>query len=68
MRINVISEHQLDLILTSCPLGLNVEFFSALSDMEQVTLKHKRTTLERADKFISPVYFNDVNLRGRLIL
>lgn len=34
--------------------------------MEQVTLKHKRTTLERADKFISPVYFNDVNLRGRL--
>ncbi|KAG1675632.1 Alpha-mannosidase 2C1 [Nymphon striatum] len=28
--------------------------------------KHKRTTLERIDKFISPVYFTDVNLFGRL--
>ncbi|XP_061176887.1 alpha-mannosidase 2C1-like [Saccostrea echinata] len=34
--------------------------------MEHVTLKNKRTTLERADKFISPIYFKDVNLRGRL--
>ncbi|XP_078331778.1 alpha-mannosidase 2C1-like [Crassostrea virginica] len=34
--------------------------------MEEVTRKNKRTTLERADKFISPIYFKDVNLRGRL--
>ncbi|XP_048766025.2 alpha-mannosidase 2C1-like [Ostrea edulis] len=34
--------------------------------MEYVTVKNKRTTLERADKFISPIYFKDVNLRGRL--
>ena len=35
--------------------------------MEEVTRKNKRTTLERADKFISPIYFKDVNLRGRYI-
>ncbi|KAH9525275.1 Alpha-mannosidase 2C1 [Bulinus truncatus] len=34
--------------------------------MEHTPFKHKRTTLERAEKFISPVYFTDVNLRGRL--
>ncbi|XP_063403459.1 alpha-mannosidase 2C1-like [Mytilus trossulus] len=34
--------------------------------METVVLKHKRTTLERAEKFISKDYFTDVNLAGRL--
>ncbi|XP_013387197.1 alpha-mannosidase 2C1 isoform X1 [Lingula anatina] len=34
--------------------------------MEQYVVKNKRTTLERIDKFISPIYFTDVNLRGRL--
>ncbi|XP_072242006.1 alpha-mannosidase 2C1 isoform X2 [Leuresthes tenuis] len=29
-------------------------------------LKHRRTLLERAEKFISDVYFTDCNLRGRL--
>uniref|UniRef100_A0A2K6RM17 Alpha-mannosidase 2C1 n=1 Tax=Rhinopithecus roxellana TaxID=61622 RepID=A0A2K6RM17_RHIRO len=29
-------------------------------------LKHWRTTLERVEKFMSPVYFTDCNLRGRL--
>lgn len=29
-------------------------------------LKHRRTTLERAEKFISDQYFTDCNLRGRL--
>lgn len=28
-------------------------------------LKHKRTTLERAEKFISPIYFTDCNLFGK---
>ena len=28
-------------------------------------LKNKRTTLERAEKFVSLTYFADVNLRGR---
>lgn len=31
-----------------------------------VTLKHRRTTLERIEKFLSPIYFADVNLFGRL--
>ncbi|KAL2790869.1 alpha-mannosidase 2C1 isoform 2 [Daubentonia madagascariensis] len=30
------------------------------------TLKHWRTTLERVEKFVSPLYFTDCNLRGRL--
>ncbi|KAJ8314849.1 hypothetical protein KUTeg_006999 [Tegillarca granosa] len=34
--------------------------------MDHIVLKHKRTTLERADKFISDTYFTDVNLRSRL--
>ncbi|KAL4232509.1 hypothetical protein ACF0H5_007201 [Mactra antiquata] len=34
--------------------------------MEQVVMKHRRTTLERAEKFISNLYFTDVNLYGRL--
>ncbi|XP_042524827.1 alpha-mannosidase 2C1 [Dipodomys spectabilis] len=29
-------------------------------------LKHWRTTLERVEKFVSPRYFTDCNLRGRL--
>uniref|UniRef100_A0A8D1N3H3 alpha-mannosidase n=1 Tax=Sus scrofa TaxID=9823 RepID=A0A8D1N3H3_PIG len=29
-------------------------------------VKHWRTTLERVEKFVSPVYFTDCNLRGRL--
>ncbi|XP_068578630.1 alpha-mannosidase 2C1 isoform X1 [Cebidichthys violaceus] len=32
----------------------------------QPVLKNRRTLLERADKFISDVYFTDCNLRGRL--
>ena len=28
--------------------------------------KHRRTTLERIEKFISTRYFTDVNLYGRL--
>ncbi|GFS08736.1 alpha-mannosidase [Elysia marginata] len=34
--------------------------------MDHVPFKHKRTTLERAEKFISPHYFTDINLRSRL--
>ncbi|KAL3883418.1 hypothetical protein ACJMK2_029685 [Sinanodonta woodiana] len=34
--------------------------------MDHVVMKHKRTTLERAEKFISPLYFTDVNLHGRI--
>ncbi|KAK0052625.1 alpha-mannosidase 2C1-like isoform X1 [Biomphalaria pfeifferi] len=34
--------------------------------MDHTPFKHKRTTLERAEKFISTIYFTDVNLRGRL--
>ncbi|XP_040824664.1 alpha-mannosidase 2C1 isoform X4 [Ochotona curzoniae] len=29
-------------------------------------IKHWRTTLERVEKFVSPLYFTDCNLRGRL--
>lgn len=29
-------------------------------------LKHWRTTLERVEKFVSPLYSTDCNLRGRL--
>ncbi|XP_006888438.1 PREDICTED: alpha-mannosidase 2C1 [Elephantulus edwardii] len=31
------------------------------------SLKHWRTTLERVEKFVSPLYFTDCNLRGRLV-
>ncbi|XP_076979834.1 alpha-mannosidase 2C1 isoform X1 [Tamandua tetradactyla] len=34
--------------------------------MATPVLKHWRTTLERVEKFISPLYFTDCNLRGRL--
>ncbi|XP_027779422.2 alpha-mannosidase 2C1 isoform X2 [Marmota flaviventris] len=34
--------------------------------MAAPALKHWRTTLERVEKFVSPVYFTDCNLRGRL--
>ncbi|BFZ09579.1 hypothetical protein BsWGS_12618 [Bradybaena similaris] len=34
--------------------------------MDHVPFKHKRTTLERAEKFISPDYFTDINLRSRM--
>ncbi|XP_060116165.1 alpha-mannosidase 2C1 [Heteronotia binoei] len=33
---------------------------------QSVVLKHRRTALERVEKFISEVYFVDCNLRGRL--
>ncbi|XP_077905374.1 alpha-mannosidase 2C1 isoform X4 [Ictidomys tridecemlineatus] len=33
--------------------------------MAAPALKHWRTTLERVEKFVSPVYFTDCNLRGR---
>ncbi|CAB1331751.1 unnamed protein product, partial [Coregonus sp. 'balchen'] len=32
----------------------------------QPVLKNRRTLLERAEKFISEIYFTDCNLRGRL--
>uniref|UniRef100_A0A3B5ASK5 Uncharacterized protein n=1 Tax=Stegastes partitus TaxID=144197 RepID=A0A3B5ASK5_9TELE len=32
----------------------------------QPVLKNRRTLLERAEKFISDIYFTDCNLRGRL--
>uniref|UniRef100_A0A8D0GUW2 Glycoside hydrolase family 38 central domain-containing protein n=1 Tax=Sphenodon punctatus TaxID=8508 RepID=A0A8D0GUW2_SPHPU len=31
-----------------------------------LVLKHRRTTLERVEKFVSELYFTDCNLRGRL--
>uniref|UniRef100_A0A8C5LIP8 Alpha-mannosidase 2C1 n=1 Tax=Jaculus jaculus TaxID=51337 RepID=A0A8C5LIP8_JACJA len=34
--------------------------------MAAPALKHWRTTLERVEKFVSPRYFTDCNLRGRL--
>ncbi|XP_067676864.1 alpha-mannosidase 2C1-like isoform X2 [Haliotis asinina] len=34
--------------------------------MDHTVFKHRRTTLERAEKFISPIYFTDVNLRGKV--
>ncbi|GFO19170.1 alpha-mannosidase [Plakobranchus ocellatus] len=34
--------------------------------MDHVPFKHKRTTLERAEKFISQHYFTDINLKSRL--
>ncbi|XP_054987726.1 alpha-mannosidase 2C1 isoform X1 [Sorex araneus] len=34
--------------------------------MAAPALKHRRSTLERVEKFISPLYFTDCNLRGRL--
>uniref|UniRef100_A0A8C3PNG6 alpha-mannosidase n=1 Tax=Calidris pygmaea TaxID=425635 RepID=A0A8C3PNG6_9CHAR len=33
---------------------------------KMAALKHRRTALERVEKFISEVYFTDCNLRGRL--
>ncbi|XP_054858782.1 alpha-mannosidase 2C1 [Eublepharis macularius] len=33
---------------------------------QPVVLKHRRTALERVEKFVSDVYFTDCNLRGRL--
>ncbi|XP_053128304.1 alpha-mannosidase 2C1 [Hemicordylus capensis] len=35
-------------------------------DVKPVILKHRRTALERVEKFISEIYFTDCNLRGRL--
>uniref|UniRef100_A0A667G290 Alpha-mannosidase 2C1 n=1 Tax=Lynx canadensis TaxID=61383 RepID=A0A667G290_LYNCA len=34
--------------------------------MAAPALKHWRTTLERVEKFVSPLYFTDCNLHGRL--
>uniref|UniRef100_A0A670JV47 Mannosidase alpha class 2C member 1 n=1 Tax=Podarcis muralis TaxID=64176 RepID=A0A670JV47_PODMU len=33
--------------------------------LKPAVLKHRRTTLERVEKFISEIYFTDCNLRGR---
>lgn len=33
--------------------------------MAAPALKHWRTTLERVEKFVSPLYFTDCNLHGR---
>ncbi|KAJ6664182.1 hypothetical protein lerEdw1_008398 [Lerista edwardsae] len=38
----------------------------SVADAKPVILKHRRTTLERVEKFISEIYFTDCNLRGRL--
>lgn len=35
------------------------------SPFSHVTLKHRRTTLERVEKFLSDKYFADVNLFSR---
>ncbi|XP_066491116.1 alpha-mannosidase 2C1 [Tiliqua scincoides] len=37
-----------------------------MADAQPVVLKHRRTALERGEKFVSEVYFTDCNLRGRL--
>ena len=34
--------------------------------MNEPVLKHRRATFERIEKFISDLYFTDVNIRGRL--
>ncbi|KAM8782084.1 alpha-mannosidase 2C1 isoform 3-T4 [Rhynchonycteris naso] len=34
--------------------------------MAAPALKHRRTALERVENFVSPLYFTDCNLRGRL--
>nr|XP_034968274.1 alpha-mannosidase 2C1 [Zootoca vivipara] len=36
------------------------------AELKPAVLKHRRTTLERVEKFISEIYFTDCNLRGRL--
>ncbi|XP_062998541.1 alpha-mannosidase 2C1 isoform X2 [Elgaria multicarinata webbii] len=36
------------------------------ADFTPAVLKHRRTTLERVEKFTSDTYFTDCNLRGRL--
>lgn len=38
----------------------------SLCSYHQPVLKNRRTLLERAEKFISDIYFTDCNLRGRL--
>lgn len=37
------------------------------SDLKASLLKHRRTTFERVEKFISQDYFVDCNLRGRWV-
>eukprot|EP00117_Sycon_ciliatum_P016137 scpid24513/ scgid1061/ Alpha-mannosidase 2C1; Alpha mannosidase 6A8B; Alpha-D-mannoside mannohydrolase; Mannosidase alpha class 2C member 1 len=39
---------------------------AARQPLPEVNMKFKRATLERAEKFISDIYFTDVNLRGQL--
>ena len=36
--------------------------------MSSTVLKHKRATLERIEKYISEIYFTDVNLYGRYLI
>ena len=38
------------------------------SRLDEVPMKNWRATQERVEKFISDIYFTDVNLRGRLAL
>lgn len=38
---------------------------AAMAAAAAPALKHWRTTLERVEKFVSPLYFTDCNLRGR---
>ncbi|XP_077973179.1 alpha-mannosidase 2C1-like [Styela clava] len=44
----------------------SMEISNGNSPFHHVTLKHRRTTLGRVDKFLSPIYFTDVNIFGRL--
>lgn len=39
----------------------------SVADAKPVILKHRRTALERVEKFISEIYFTDCNLWGRWV-
>lgn len=41
-------------------------FVGSITMYKQPVLRNRRTLLERAEKFISDIYFTDCNLRGRL--
>ena len=38
---------------------------SSEKDQHSLVLKHKRVTQERVEKYLSDIYFTDVNLKGR---
>ena len=45
---------------------IHIFLSASLDEMAASLHKHRRTTLERIEKFISTRYFTDVNLYGRL--